>query len=118
MFINLSNHPSDNWSEEQLKAASIYGEIVDVPFPQIEPEATEEDIVNLSMEYMARIDAISNAQPVAVHLMGEMTFTYSMVRLLKSKGITCLASTTRREVEDLDDGKRITTFRFVKFRQY
>ena len=37
MFINLTNHPSATWSEEQLKAARQYGEIVDLHFPIIEP---------------------------------------------------------------------------------
>ena len=30
MFINLTNHPSDKWSESQRKAAEEYGEIVDI----------------------------------------------------------------------------------------
>ena len=117
MFINLSNHPSDKWSKEQLEAASIYGDVVDIPFPQVEPEASEEEIMTLADEYADRINEIHTDQPF-VHVMGEMTFTYAMVRRLQSSNITCLASTTRREVKELEDGKRITTFRFVKFRRY
>ena len=33
MFLNLSNHPSANWSQEQTEAAMrLYGEIVDLPW--------------------------------------------------------------------------------------
>jgi hypothetical protein len=33
MIINLSNHPSANWTTEQLIVAKTFGEIVDLPFP-------------------------------------------------------------------------------------
>lgn len=33
MFINLTNHPSDKWSKEQLEAARKYGEVVELVFP-------------------------------------------------------------------------------------
>ncbi|MBK8390607.1 MAG: hypothetical protein IPL23_15555 [Saprospiraceae bacterium] len=32
MLINLSNHPSANWSTNQITAASKYGDIIDIPF--------------------------------------------------------------------------------------
>lgn len=38
MFVNVSNHSSKMWSAEQLAATSKYGEIVDVQFPNIEPQ--------------------------------------------------------------------------------
>ena len=39
MFINLTNHPSSEWSEEQLNAARQYSDhIMDLKFPNIEPE--------------------------------------------------------------------------------
>ena len=52
VFINLSNHPSNAWSKEQYEAASEYGEVVDIPFPQIEASSSEEDIENLVEEYL------------------------------------------------------------------
>ena len=54
LFINLSNHPSDKWSEKQIKAVKelVNDEpIVDIPFPQIEPEMSSEDVVLLAKEY-------------------------------------------------------------------
>lgn len=49
--------------------------------------------------------------------MGEMTFTYALVNLLKDAGIKCIASTTKRNVEEID-GKQVSTFQFVQFREY
>ena len=37
MFINFSNHPSVRWSAEQTAAAIEFGDIVDVPFPDVLP---------------------------------------------------------------------------------
>ena len=54
---------------------------------------------------------------VTVHVMGEMTFTYYLVSLLKAKGITCVASTTERIIEE-KDGMKTSLFKFVKFREY
>lgn len=55
MFLNLTNHPFELWSEEQRKAA---------------------------------------------------------------KGIKCVASTTERDTVMTPDGKKISQFKFVQFREY
>jgi len=49
--------------------------------------------------------------------MGEMTFTFQLVERLKAFGIRCVASTTKRVVEE-DGDKRTYTFKFVQFREY
>lgn len=105
MFINLTNHPSSGWSEEQLKAAQRYGEVVDISFPNIEPFFTSEDINELADEMVESIKLL-DSHPM-VHVMGEMTFTYAVVSRLKAIGITCVASTTER-----------LEFKFVQFREY
>lgn len=116
MFINLTNHPSENWSEEQLSAARQYGEVVDMPFPAIDPHITKEDILKYVCLYMQMIEDIREAEMV-VHIMGEMTFTHNMVNALKAAGITCLASTTERNMVMMD-GKKVSEFTFVQFREY
>lgn len=117
MFINLTNHPSEKWNEEQLKAAHRYGEIVDLSFPIIEPTFTKDDIMFLVKESTEVIMGIKDDDTV-VHVMGEMTFTYNLVKALKEKGITCLASTTERNIIMTADGKKISEFKFVQFREY
>ena len=117
MFINLTNHPSANWSLEQLKAAQGYGDIVDMPFPVIEPTFAKEDILRHVKVYTEMIKGVIEGETV-VHVMGEMTFTHNLVNALKEMGITCLASTTERNITMTPDGKKISEFKFVQFREY
>lgn len=113
MFLNLSNHPSDHWAEKQLAAAG--DKVMDMPFPLVAPDGTEAYIEQLANEYLQRIMAINNV--AAVHIMGEMNFTFSLINKLKAKGIKCVASTTKRIVTEVD-GQKISTFEFVRFREY
>ena len=58
LFINLSNHPSSKWSAKQIDAAlklSDNGPIIDMPFPNIDPEMSSDEINALSDEYVAKI---------------------------------------------------------------
>lgn len=116
MLLNLSNHPSTKWPENQKQAAiEKYGSIQDLSFPQIDPQAGKDEVIALANDYMTQIEEIN---PTAVHIMGEMVFTYQIVSLLKEKGIPCIASTTERIAEEMEDGKKLMTFKFVRFRDY
>jgi len=37
MLKNISNHPSAKWKAEQIDTAGIYGGVVDLPFPVVNP---------------------------------------------------------------------------------
>lgn len=117
MFINLTNHPSEKWSEEQIKAARSYGEVINMAFPVIEPILTKEDILRFVKVYIEMIMDIRDGDTV-VHVMGEMTFTHNLVNALKEMGIICLASTTERNTIMTPDGKKMSEFKFVQFREY
>jgi hypothetical protein len=122
MLINLSNHPSSNWPSQQLAAAYIYGETIDLPFPVVEPFGDEEYIQLLCTEYLQKIDDICKdaaccVSTLTVHIMGEMTFIFAMVNALQKRGITCVASTTER-VSSEENGVKTSEFRFVQFRKY
>ena len=47
MFINYTNHPSASWGEKQMDEAKKYGEIVDMPFPNISPQMTVQELTEL-----------------------------------------------------------------------
>ena len=54
IFINLSNHDSSKWSVKQIEEAlklSENGPIIDIPFPNIDPELTSDEITKLSCKY-------------------------------------------------------------------
>jgi hypothetical protein len=58
-------------------------------------------------------DNIHGKKPQAAHIPGEFTVTCAMVVLLIAFNISCIASTTRRNVVDDADGKKIVTFSFA-----
>jgi len=116
-FVNLSNHPSSDWTDKQLKAAERYGKVVDVAFPAIPPEADEQAISQIAAQYVAMIRDMTKDKSVTLHIMGEMTFVFRIVSQLNSLGITCVASTTERIAYETDAGK-LSVFHFVRFRKY
>lgn len=118
LLINLSNHPSSNWAKEQLDAAEAFGPIMDMPFPSIPPDADEALLAKMADEYAGKICALGCDGCPTVHIMGEMNFTFAMVKRLQEKGILCVASTTERIVEQMPDGEKKSTFKFVRFRRY
>lgn len=118
MLINLSNHPSDLWEEKQLMAAEQFGEIVDIPFPQVGPEASHEDILALAEECVHAIEEKAQDADITVHVMGEMTLTYAIVSRLKEMGIRCFASTTERNTVVDENGVKTSVFVFTMFREY
>lgn len=118
MFINFSNHPSFNWSEEQLEAARLYGEIVELPFPVIPAEAEERDVVSLTVKYAEDMIARYDSSRDVFHVMGEMCFSFALVRLLQDAGFVCVASTSERIVKETGPGHKEVFFKFVRFRRY
>ncbi len=121
MLLNLSNHSLKNWNENQLNTAKkLFGSVSDLLFPQIPPEADENYITSLAKKYCDKclnILSRSNDKNNAVHIMGEMTFTFALVDLLLKHNIICVASTTERNTIEIN-GKKVSEFRFVRFRRY
>lgn len=119
LLINFSNHASEKWSEEQMaEATRRFGNIVDFPFPEVNPSADEADIEDLAKKCVEQMRAMANGTVFAVHAMGEMTLTMAVVETLKNLGITCVASTTERIVNEISPDKKEVTFNFVRFREY
>lgn len=120
MLINISNHPYSFWGEKQKRAAETYGKCIDLTFPLIDPKGDEQYIDHLAGEYfneIVRYRAEVNEE-IVVHLMGEMTFVFSLLEKLKNEGIRCIASTTERISRYSDEGLKETQFAFVRFRNY
>lgn len=118
MFVNFTNHSSNKWDKEQLNAVSMYGEILDIPFPDVDPEMMEEDIRKLSDEYVERI---LSEKPDCVLCQGEFCLSHSVINSLKAAGCKVVAACSKRvAVENVVDGKtvRVSQFKFVQFREY
>jgi hypothetical protein len=119
MLVNFTNHPSEKWSAEQLRAAEEYGEISDLPFPAVDPAASEEEVEAAAEQYA---DTIASLAPTAVLCQGEFTLCYSVVRKLGARGIRAFAACSKRDVieRETEEGntEKLAVFRFVRFRDY
>lgn len=117
IFINLSNHPSDTWSEKQMNEARRFGEIKDLAFPHIEPRSTPYELDFIADQ---TIRSILEYDPdyTTIHIMGEMTMVFRLVSRLKALGFRCVASTTERDVTYIEDSAKIARFSFIRFREY
>lgn len=119
MLINISNHPTSTWSKRQMETAiAQFDEVVDFPFPQIDPESSTEQIKILAQQLFDELIDSYDKENITIHLMGELSIVYQLVNLFKKADIPCVVSTTKREVEELPDGSINSLFRFVKFRAY
>ena len=118
VFLNLSNHPSSDWQENQVQAAQAYGAIQDKPFPPIPPEASNREVADLAEQYARELSVEYASYDLTVHVMGEMTFCFHLVALLRERGIRCVASTTQRLVAEAANGAKEVLFEFEAFREY
>ena len=87
IFVNFSNHPSENWSNEQISAAKRIvsgGSIVDIAFPQVSGEADESEISRTANKYAKEIISLN---PSAVMCQGEFGICLEVVTTLKNNGI-------------------------------
>ncbi len=117
-FVNLSNHPSERWSEDQLAAArTLATPVIDVPFPIVPAGADLAEVEALVDAVLGAIDQL-DAPVSAAMVGGELTATMLLVGRLQARGVRCVAATTARDVVDEPDGTRRSRFRFVRFRAY
>ncbi len=118
ILLNITNHPSEKWENAQKEQATQnYGEIIDIPFPNISPELDTSEVAEIAKEYLGKVKEIQKNNLVTVHLMGEFTFTFLLTNLLISEGIEVICSTTKRRIVE-EGNKKISVFSFVRFRSY
>ena len=113
-FVNFTNHPSDKWETEQRRCALEYGELVNLPFPEVEAEADENAVNEMAESYVRKI---LDLDPCAVLCQGEFSLAFQVTSMLKAHGITVLAACSRREVKVYGNKKEVL-FQFVRFRKY
>lgn len=118
MFVNFSSHSSCEWSSKQRNEARKFGEIVDIAFPDVAPEAEEQQIEETAAAYAAKIIAM---KPDVVMCQGEYSLTFHVVLRLLSAHIRVVCACTERCAictHNETDTKIESLFSFVKFRNY
>ena len=124
MFINISNHPSPRWNEAQTETAQIMGgsgDIYDIPFPQIDPTSTTEEVEAQASALFQLVEEKREkygwpSPPVL--LQGEMSFVVALLRLLQNNGYKVYVATTVRNTVEGPDGSKTSSFVFNSFRLY
>lgn len=122
-YLNLSNHPLEQWSAEQLEAARDLGlgDPIDLPdgMPLVPPDASSADVQRLAERLADQALALNAA---GAFVAGEFTLTAALVSALQARGVRCFSATTEREVKQTqrEDGslERQSVFRFVQWREY
>lgn len=122
MFINISNHPSSKWGEPQLREAKTLagdGNVLDLPFPNVPPEATELEVGEIARKtFSEMLNLVKGSEEAdVVHLMGEQALCFFLTEILREEGFPVFVSTTKRAVVENKDGTKVSTFEFVKFRR-
>lgn len=115
MFLNLTNHPSSRWSDDQRGAAEALAiPLVDRRFPAVPANWDLERVEQLARRTVAELpEGITHAL-----VSGEYTLTTALVALLQAGGIRCLAACAERDVVQIDAERKEQRFRFVRFREY
>lgn len=122
VFLNLSEKPVEEWSEEQTAATQALGcgEAVELlgGLPELDPEADEEAIEQLARDLASRAVA-QGAEGACVDT--DPSLTFALVAELQHRGIKCFAPATRKVTEEREvDGvtRKKTSLRFARWRPF
>lgn len=121
MFLNCSNHASNNWTKEQIDATKALGvdSICDYAFPSVPADADEKKVDEIAEQVC---NEIVQMNPSVVMCQGEFTVTYALIHKLMAHGIKVVAACSERDTVEkvMEDGsvKKESVYRFVRFREY
>lgn len=124
MFFNISNHPCNaertTWSKEQIEtAAKLGGEVVDLPFPAVNPDMSEDEYRAIAHEMARDVAAMWRSHTdgrweMAAMVAGEYVMTIMVIAELQALGFTCYFGQSDRVAEErMEDGKLVVVHKFV-----
>lgn len=116
VLINFSQRNTRLWSEEQLKAAKKeFGEVINLEFPSLRPNMTQEEIQMLAA---ISVEEIFQLNPKAVHIVEGGSFLVMVVHLLMNLGIPSVESTFEKNIAMSKTGEKEVSYKFIQFRAY
>ena len=116
MLINLSNHPYEKWSQQQItESQKLFGNVEDVAFPNVPPQWDSPDVLKLAGETVQ--DITKQYSDFSVLIAGEQSFLVAAVQLFQQQGIDAYCATSERIVSQNHDGSKNIVFEFVRFRK-
>jgi len=98
-------------------AIKQFGGVIDMPFPVIDPHASLNTVQILAEKTFEMIKSMK-IYDLRIHIMGEFTFSYNLIKHFQENKIPCFASTTVRNAIMNPDGTKTSAFEFLNFRPY
>lgn len=106
--------------KNRKQAAEKYGEIIDLDFPNVSPEWSEEELYQLADQECGKIlDLLKGNPDSAVLCQGECALNFLIVKFLLDEGVKVVTAVTERDVDEVRKGEVIekrSKFVFQKFR--
>lgn len=113
-LVNISNHPSDKWSEDQKVG---FEKIIDIVFPGI---SLQDNVEIIADDIYTKIHDGLKLMPwdAAIMVQGQHVATFAIVACLLNAGYKVLSAYTKRIVTDNPDGSKTSIFRFGGYQEY
>ena len=115
-LLNISNHPSIRWSEEQRRDWEVF----DMLFPAVPAEAGEEEVASLANSIAVQVMELYQRFPFdAICIQGEFSLCYllfgKLAKWLSANKISIAVPTTDRKVVE-NGNTKVSKFEFVRWR--
>ena len=119
VLVNFSNHKLAAWKQPQVNAAHQLAErIVDVPFPDVNPQMDKWEIRQLAETCRQQIIAAGGfGNEFIAMVQGEPSLCFHVIAMLVADGTPVVVSTTARIVRENPDGTKTSDFQFARFRE-
>lgn len=125
VLINISNHASEKWGEDQKKG---FTNIIDIIPSVVNPYATTEEVIKQAeVVFNAMINKLNEldmeSTTINVFVAGEQTLITALQKLIKNEliNVKFVTATTDRVVSErvLPDGtvEKTSEFKFVQWRE-
>ena len=116
MFINISNRPHYEWNTYQYETARAFGEIRDIPFPEVPATVTKDEVKRMAEEVFIESGGLRmlNKEVDVILCQGESSLMWHIVNIFKNTGFTCVVPCFKEE-KNQEDGT--TKLNFVQFRE-
>ena len=113
-LLVISNHPPDRWSEEQ----KVGWDTIDyIPFPNVPPTSSWEDVSTLSIPILNKMQEWKTKHREGkISIQGEATLVSIVLDVMKNVDRYCFVFPTTERVVEEKDGKKTSTFKFVRWR--
>jgi len=113
-LLVISNHDPKNWDREQKEG---WDNIDYIPFPNINPEFSASEVWEIAKKLVKEIKIWLNQNTGGkINLQGEFSLSFAVFVLMSNEASNVFTFPTTERVVEEKDGKKISVFKFVMWR--